>query len=528
MLCLTGLLLAAQDPFPTPGADPAGVVLDERGRPVAGAAVELRTHTSRAAPFARAIARVLGKAPLPSTVSDKDGEFVLPLLPEQKALVEGEFFLVVEKEGYAPWIEPLGQALAGYLGSRVVLRVRRDGDPFALVPWPPVLREDGSGASWIALRDVPSTLDLSRRGHAPDDAPPAEPGTKSVQITVVVEGGGPVADASILFQDGACYDTPELRRGPARTDREGKLRLSSLPAGSYACTVVAAGFYPGRAAWSFATDRDQQSARVELVPQDLLRLVTVDGAGRAVPFARLQRVTDRKNDRVSDHLLSDSRGRICTPVPRGGAIRLALRGDPRTLEPSEPDAAEVRSVTVPRTVPVLVLTPPIRRLDQLWIRNQPSDWSGDLGFECSSWLVLSTCARAGCEVAFGVAGAAPIRIAGSELPPPSHEPFGLVRLDRTQARRVPLRVRAPAGHGIDDLIVECDDLKGGRARATFNLARREPDGSWSLLVRDDGAWRCRARLGTLRSAAFWIPAREPGAREATIELVLEAGTEGIR
>lgn len=124
-LVLTAVL-AAQDPaFPPLGADPTGKVVDEDGKAIPGAKVTVVWDAAASAPWRWSIAQVLAHAPLPSALSDGDGEFVLPLTREQRRLGganEGAFALRIEKDGYVEWIEPLPLGLWGFLGTRATLR----------------------------------------------------------------------------------------------------------------------------------------------------------------------------------------------------------------------------------------------------------------------------------------------------------------------------------------------------------------------------------------------------------------------
>ena len=126
IVVLLGTLANAQDvPFPKPGSDPSGRVVDERGKPIVGARVELVEHGDPGRTWQRAIDQVLRQAPLPFAISDRDGEYVLPLTREQRRLGaggEGSFTLHIEKDGYAEWDEPLPMGISGYLGSHAVLR----------------------------------------------------------------------------------------------------------------------------------------------------------------------------------------------------------------------------------------------------------------------------------------------------------------------------------------------------------------------------------------------------------------------
>ena len=140
MLSLVWLALV-QDPFPRPGADPTGVVIDEQGKKIVGATVELVRDAHVPDTWSLSIDQVLRQNPLPRGITNKDGEFVLPLTRDQRRLGaagEGRFALIVRKDGYQRWCEPLSQGLAGYLGSRVLLRTLRDDDRVTIVVDDPV------------------------------------------------------------------------------------------------------------------------------------------------------------------------------------------------------------------------------------------------------------------------------------------------------------------------------------------------------------------------------------------------------
>ena len=102
---------------------PMGRVVDEAGQPVAGAVVRIRVeHSAR---FARAVHQLLQRQPLVPGYSGRDGSYVLPLTERQRRLTVSEvnLSLVVEKDGYTPWVESLPRGLDGYIGSRAVLRI---------------------------------------------------------------------------------------------------------------------------------------------------------------------------------------------------------------------------------------------------------------------------------------------------------------------------------------------------------------------------------------------------------------------
>src|SRR5262245_15653274 len=107
---------AQQAAFPRADQDPVGVVLDEAGAPIAGARVELVFPGFPSNDWTPAIAQVLETCKLPSTLTNRDGEFVLPLLREQRrlgVLGEGSFVLKITKDGFQKWCEPLPLGLWG-------------------------------------------------------------------------------------------------------------------------------------------------------------------------------------------------------------------------------------------------------------------------------------------------------------------------------------------------------------------------------------------------------------------------------
>lgn len=135
-MLLLALLLVAQDPFPRPGADATGIVIDEKGQPIAGARITVRRRPGAESQWNEAIDRVLAVTPIPSVTSARDGEFVLPLNRDHRRLGlagEAKFVVTVEKPGFQTWNEPLPYGLWGWLGSRVVLRELRQSDTITCV-----------------------------------------------------------------------------------------------------------------------------------------------------------------------------------------------------------------------------------------------------------------------------------------------------------------------------------------------------------------------------------------------------------
>lgn len=114
------------------GKVPAGTVTDTDGRPIHGARVSIRVEAT-GIQYRRARDQILERQRLPVVFTSRDGSFALPLTRIQRLLttpVDGYFSLVVERPGYQTWVEPLGAGLAGFLGSRVVLRRLAPEDRF--------------------------------------------------------------------------------------------------------------------------------------------------------------------------------------------------------------------------------------------------------------------------------------------------------------------------------------------------------------------------------------------------------------
>lgn len=124
MLAMTAHAAVCQDhdeAFPkTPY--PMGFVIDEDGNAVAGASIRIRVDHPDS--FGRVLHQLLQTQPRISVRSGRDGGYVLPLTEGQRhlATAEARLSLVVEKDGYLPWIEHLPGGIYGYLGSRAVLR----------------------------------------------------------------------------------------------------------------------------------------------------------------------------------------------------------------------------------------------------------------------------------------------------------------------------------------------------------------------------------------------------------------------
>lgn len=101
-----------------------GMVRDHAGTPIAGASVRLVARFENPDPFAASAEALLRGHPLPAARSNRDGTFVLAVLPDLRevARLGLSWSLVVERDGYEVWNEHLSRGLVDYLGSEVTLR----------------------------------------------------------------------------------------------------------------------------------------------------------------------------------------------------------------------------------------------------------------------------------------------------------------------------------------------------------------------------------------------------------------------
>ena len=149
---------------------PRGTVADPKGAPIGGASVYFKTQrgTLDAMQWRDTILRT---TTLPRVRSSKDGEFFVPLTHLHRLFSPtsaGRISLVVEKEGYHSWIEPLTAGLRGYLGSKVVLRPIVEADRFTIEvknPKPGMLvRVHRFGSSVLAGVDYEQWLEVPKSG----------------------------------------------------------------------------------------------------------------------------------------------------------------------------------------------------------------------------------------------------------------------------------------------------------------------------------------------------------------------------
>lgn len=352
--------LRAQAPFPAPGADPAGKVLDENGKPIAGANVELRVDLEGEGTWANAIAQVLSATPLPEAISDKDGDYVLPLTPFQRslgALGEGSFWLVVRKPGRRTWTEPLPYGLRGYLGSRVVLPNLPEPDPLLGVPWPPVVpatkpNEDGfqTLASAVVL---PKTT--TRRPGPP--VLPAVEGTTKLVMTVKDSDGKPVPGAILRFSDGWFAKCRAVGAQPWVSDENGVVTIDGFGKASGKCAAIAEGF--AAKVTNFAVgDEDKKEVTLALERTRLFSVTLVDASGTPIPFASLSGAVAGAAVRAQLRNQSDSLGRVRVELP--ATERATLYAAPIlnavNVGPESAEAFDVQGATLEtwfvRTAPV--------------------------------------------------------------------------------------------------------------------------------------------------------------------------------
>lgn len=143
LLILT-LTVAAQEEVPS------GNVRDPQGRPVAGAKVGirwLRGHSDSG--FQRAIEQLVREQPLPTTLTDAQGNYSLALSREQTLLgcCESETFaFVVESPGFQRWVEPLPHGVRSFCGSDVTLVPLQKSDELRF------LVADPEPGMWLLVR----------------------------------------------------------------------------------------------------------------------------------------------------------------------------------------------------------------------------------------------------------------------------------------------------------------------------------------------------------------------------------------
>jgi protocatechuate 3,4-dioxygenase beta subunit len=112
--------------------------------------------------------------------------------------------------------------------------------------------------------------------------------TLTLKPGVIVRGrvtdpdGKPIKDALVVHGDQAYFG---FLTSTFVTDKDGRFRLPALPPGRRSLTVIAAGWAPQMRKLDFAPDLPAQEFRLQA--GKLVRLVVVDGEGRAIPDAEV-------------------------------------------------------------------------------------------------------------------------------------------------------------------------------------------------------------------------------------------------
>ncbi len=521
MLTVVALASLPAQAFPNVGADPQGVVLDERLQPIAGAAVTLAWEPRDAVPFRYAIAARLAKSPLAAVQSGRDGSFVLPLTDEQRQMgcrqlgsvnTESGCWLLVEKAGYLPWREPIPGGLSTYLGSRVVLRSVRAGDPFADVPWPPAiltLRQQHGMRPWLPLAGWEPVADR-RGGAAParPAAPHAAADLGTVELEVVTNDQA-VGHANVWLFSG----TIDPGEQPPRVDAQGQLKMR-LPAGGWRILITAAGLLPTEASIKVVAGERQ---RVDLVmqPAEIVDVLAVTERGTPVPFTMLQFHLKSPRQRIASFpVCTDSLGRA--RVMLDSADEWSVLSDAQEKIALPRVAGDLAPVKVLKHRPITIKL----RGDE-WPTNgtlrreragEPAEETPFQGVRLdTTHTATRLCTReTDTTYVLGAAGV-PFRIRRQDLPPmPDDVLLDLVELDRTLRPRAALEV-VPGD--VRRLVVvapwHADEAK--YARAAHQMAR-QVDGGWLLFARDDAPLEAFAAALRLRvSGPLAVPARTPGA-----------------
>lgn len=519
--------LGTTPPFPALGSEPEGVVIDEHGAAVAGAQVELVASEEATAPFARAIAALLRKQPLPQTSTARDGSFVLPFTPAQRdlgAAGEGEFWLVVRKPGFGEWREPLSTGLAGYLGSRVILRRTRADDPFAALPWPPAFEAAAAKQRFQPWFALPLITPASGRHGAATEADAAAPERFAVRLQVVDEQKRPVPHATLLFAN-SCWPGSGAAGLPNTTDADGSVADLRLPAGRHTVRVAARGFLAVQHTMQVAGG-EAQLQFVALRNAEYVDLLAVDADAQFVPFVELDVVAPEPTaGRRPIAQWADSWGRARVALPErasyfvyadtdGAPERVPLGADGvvRTLK-HRPVSVLIRDLNVGAR------TGAIQRVRETAVggrgyRNAP---------ERADFAATRQLHRDGLDRWAGGEAQVPLVLRTSELPPPPREPLlDLLAVDRRPRLRAKLALRGPDSP--PRRLVAQPSWQGEVVRPAtderLSLARRDADGTWQLWACDEAAYTVVIRTASFRPCELTLPAAAPGAEPPTLTVDL--------
>lgn len=499
--CVTRGARAQQVSWPKPGEDPRGTIHDTEGAPIAAATVRLVADHRLKRPFSRAIASVLASTPLPTAKSARDGSFALLLTNAQRQLEPGyfaDFYLIVEKQGYLPWAEPLTSGLQSYLGSRVVLRRDRADAPLRGMPWPssaaavPMMV---SSKPWLPVPNEPKLPDANARGCLPN-WPQPQPATGKViahTLEVTDQKGQPIVGARLRF-DNECYRSGTAL--PNTTDASGKATLQLSP-GKY--TVRCTTDHHATNTSSFEVVTEHPSTTIQLWTATVVDLLAVTQAGTPQPFARLYVVHRDYEARVhrSRSVFTDSQGRARVLLgDRQGYFCDQDAQKNRKVEIGAQGVVKVRKFSQPMVV---------LRADRLPAQGEthwfPSDGrqhgrAFDHG-NCATEFVVTTLAKREFQSLWiGNTKSPSIVVRATDLPNIPADPLmDFCLLDRRMRLRANLILKTT-----DDKSVRAfrlapayqAGLAHGSSRGLHVFGRRSADRSWQVWTRDDEPYQLTA------------------------------------
>lgn len=161
---------------PDPWGEIRGEVRADDGTPVAGARVRIEARFGAQGAFTTAAEALLRRHRLPAAKANRDGSYVLAVLPDHREVSATglEWWLICEADGYQAWRERLPRGLHGYLGSTVTLQRPDPADDVTLIANGAdvaagvvlhrrlgetlVVRFDSDGRARIGLPKLPSPL----------------------------------------------------------------------------------------------------------------------------------------------------------------------------------------------------------------------------------------------------------------------------------------------------------------------------------------------------------------------------------
>lgn len=521
--------------FPAPHSPVSGIVVDEHGDPVRGARVALAASTDPDREFSRAIAQCLRRTPLPQTVSDTEGEFRLALTSDQRLLrspsstrtdaAPSTFWLIVEHDGFLPWREPLGHDLSLYLGSRVVLRAVRADDPFARIPWPPVVAEPEQ--PWQPIHERIEPPACSARGPAlPAGTRRAEAKTR---LVFTRPNGTPARSARLLFSNSS-YGAGVVAL-PKRLDANGSVSFEA-PGGHHSVQVLVEGFLPTIHSFLASTAIDEPQEFV-LAHARTFDACAIDAHGDRVPFADcwVTRETEDFNSWTSLRIRADSLGRIRFRMMHGlhdVFVQTGAHANDRVeLHPETVTKVEMRR-------PVTILLRVDERPIEGRIRRESND-GVETGFfrdrsralrahSRSEWVVTRVFER-GLEraIVFGAAKP-PMIVRRTDLPPATSEPLlDLAMLDRRLRLRAHLDIKTANGQRALKFALHPLGLPvPHRRQEDARLSRRSRERrEWECWARDDDGYELLAIAHRFREVRIRLEPTANGARVPTLTIPFE-------